>query len=405
MSEDNFVAIVGAGPAGLMAAEIIANAGIRVVVYDRKPSVGRKFLMAGRGGLNLTHSEDIASFLSRYREQEEFLTPLIKNFSPQDLRNWCEGLGQKTFIGSSGRVFPESMKASPLLRAWLSRLEKMGVEFSLQHTWKGWDENAHILFETNAGETKSVNPRAILLALGGASWPGLGSDGIWTTLLKNSGLSVSPLQPSNCGFSVEWSDFIKQHYAGQPLKNIALSYQQHTVQGEAVVSEKGIEGGAVYALSSILRETIHQSGMAKTHIDLRPTMNRELLIQKLQSPRGRKSFTTWLNKSLALPPLQIALLHENVKDIQAFPPEKLADLIKAIPLTLTATFDIERAISSAGGLCTKSVDEGMMIKSIPGVFAAGEMLDWEAPTGGYLLQACFATGHAAGCGILKYLSS
>jgi len=396
------IIIIGGGPAGLIAAERLAQAGKAVSVYDRKPSVGRKFLMAGRGGLNLTHSEPLDDFLKRYGTTEHILAPLLRNFTPDDLRRWCEGLGQETFVGSSGRVFPKSMKASPLLRAWIARLDSLGVKFHLQRTWRGWSDNGDLVFTNAAGKTEETSSNATLLALGGASWPGLGSDGSWTKILEQRGVEISDLRPSNCGFVVPWSDYIRDR-AGQPLKNIGLSFGDKTVRGEIMIAQNGIEGGAVYALSSAIRESIADNGIASVAIDLRPNMDITDIIDKLQTPRARNSFSTYLQKTLTLSPLSIAILRESCADIQNKTPENIAALIKSLPLSLTAPFSIDRAISSAGGIAFSALTEDLMIESLPGVFAAGEMLDWEAPTGGYLLQASFATGIAAADGILRRL--
>ena len=391
------VAIIGGGPAGLIAAEILASSGASVIVYDRKPSFGRKFLMAGRGGLNLTHSETLDKFLRRYGSAEKFLTPHIKKFTPEKLRAWCEDLGQETFTGSSGRVFPKAMKASPLLRAWLNRLDTMGVQFKLQRTWKGWSEDGGLIFDTQNGMVKTAKPDAVLLALGGASWPSLGSDGAWTKLIN---VPINALKPSNCGFVCAWSDYMKK-FAGTPLKNITITHNDQTVSGEAIIAENGMEGGAIYALSSSIRDQIP----AIATIDLRPNMEAEELLRKINVPRARQSFSTYLQKTLGLTPAAISLLREADKDIQNLPPEKLIALIKSVPVTFTAPFSIERAISSAGGIKLDAIDHNFMIKNLPSVFAAGEMLDWEAPTGGYLLQACFATGVAAANGIMNYLKT
>lgn len=390
------IAIIGGGPAGLMAAEILATAGKSVTVYDRKPSVGRKFLMAGRGGLNLTHSEHLSLFTARYGERSATLAPLVHEFSPDDLRAWCEGLGQETFVGSSGRVFPKAMKASPLLRAWLARLDGLGVAFHLQHTWKGW-KGGDLVFTDAGGAEKLVSADATLLALGGASWPSLGSDGAWVDYLN---IPVAPLRPANCGFAVAWSDFMKEK-AGQPLKNIALTHAGKTVAGEMMIAEGGIEGGAVYALSFTIREDILAKGAAPITIDLRPGLSHGEIAQKLSLPRGRQSFSTYLQKTLSLSPLQSTLLREARTDIATLGATELAGVIKAVPLTLTAPFPIDRAISTAGGIPFEELDADFMLRQKPGVFAAGEMLDWEAPTGGYLLQATFATAKAAASGILR----
>lgn len=395
------VAIIGGGPAGLMAAETLAKAGAAVTVYDRKPSVGRKFLLAGRGGLNLTHSEPLDQFLPRYTDAERFMAPIVRDFSPEDLRAWCEGLGQETFVGSSGRIFPKAMKASPLLRAWLARLNDLGVDFKLGRKWIGWTEDAALAFELDNGRLETDMPDATLLALGGASWPSLGSDGSWMNLLAASGVDITPLCPSNCGFEAAWSPYIIKH-AGTPLKNITLTLGRYSTFGEIMVTEHGMEGGAVYALSSHIRKEILHAGKAVVQIDLRPNMSADDLTQKLSRVRGRQSFSTFIQK-LGFSALPIALMREAEPKIGDFPPAELAQVIKALPVTLTKPFSIDRAISSAGGIRLSAVDSRFMLKAIPGVFVAGEMLDWEAPTGGYLLQGCFATGIAAAKGILRSL--
>ena len=394
-------AIVGGGPAGLVAAEILARAGLAVTVYDRMPSVGRKLLMAGRGGLNLTHSEELERFLARYAEAEPQLRPLIEAFAPSDLRAWCEGLGEETFVGSSGRVFPKSFKASPLLRAWLQRLEALKVRFALRHRFQGWDEDGRLVFTGAAGETVTVKPDATVLALGGASWPRLGSDGAWVDLLARRGIAVRRLRPANMGFTLPWSPFMRRH-EGEPLKRIALTFEGTTARGEAIVTADGIEGGAVYALSGPLRDAIERDGRATLHIDLRPDLSHEILLQKLAAPRKGQSASTFLRKSAGLSPVGIALLREASPALPA-DPDALARLVKAVPLTLTGTKSLDRAISSAGGVPLGEVDEHLMLRRMPGVYVAGEMLDWEAPTGGYLLQATFATGIAAARGVLARL--
>lgn len=396
------VAVIGGGPAGLIAAEKLAEAGISVTVYDRKPSLARKFLMAGRGGLNLTHSEDLAAFLSRYGTAEKHLAPYICTFTPTALRNWCEGLGEPVFVGSSGRVFPKSMKASPLLRAWQQRLAKLGVEFRLQYDWRGWDSNGALVFSNPDGVTKTVTPDATMLALGGASWPRLGSDGSWVKHLAGRKISVNPLRPSNCGFTVPWSDVFRAKYAGQPVKPVALSFDGQRVAGEAMLTDKGIEGGAVYALSATLREAIAKNGSAQLHIDLKPGLEQPELANRLAESRRGRSLSNFLRQEAALSPAAIGLLQEN-QSAKNLTSGALAALIKSFPVNLTGTFDIDRAISSAGGIAWEDVDENLMLRRLPAVFAAGEMLDWEAPTGGYLLQACFSTGIAAAQGILLFL--
>jgi uncharacterized flavoprotein (TIGR03862 family) len=408
MSSQMNVAIIGAGPAGLMAAETLAQGGARVTVYDAMPSAGRKFLMAGRGGLNLTHSEPLPALLTRYREAMPQLAAAIQAFPPDRLREWCEALGQPTFVGSSGRIFPKALKASPLLRAWLRRLDAMGVQFSLRHRWIGWDGNGHLLFQTPDGPS-AVDARATVLALGGASWPRLGSDGGWVDTLGARGVKVTPLKSANCGFVVTWSDIFRDRFEGQPLKGIALSFGAHSVRGEAMITRNGIEGGAVYALSADLREAILASGGATLHIALRPDLKAHDLIARLSAPRGKQTLSNWLRKAAQLSPVAIGLLQEAAivsgVELSSLSPENLAELINAVPVQLTGVAPIARAISTAGGIAFDELDADFMFGRLPGVFAAGEMLDWEAPTGGYLLQACFATGAAAGRGALKWLES
>jgi uncharacterized flavoprotein (TIGR03862 family) len=402
------VAIIGAGPAGLMAAEVLAQGGARVTVYDAMPSTGRKFLMAGRGGLNLTHSEKLPAFLTRYREAMPRLAAAIEAFPPDRLLELCEALGQPTFVGSSGRIFPKSLKASPLLRAWLRRLDATGVQFSLRHRWTGWNENGHLLFQTPEGQ-RAVDARATVLTLGGASWPRLGSDGGWAETLAAKGVKVSPLKPANCGFTVAWSDIFRGRFEGQPLKGIALSFGAHSVRGEAMITRNGIEGGAIYALSAELREAILGSGEATLHVALRPDLETSDLVARLSAPRGKQTFSNWLRKAAQLSPVSIGLLQEAAKVsgvlLSSLSPANLAERINAVPLLLRGIAPIARAISTAGGIAFDELDADFMIRRLPGIFAAGEMLDWEAPTGGYLLQACFATGAAAGRGVLKWLES
>ncbi|NPV19418.1 NAD(P)/FAD-dependent oxidoreductase [Bradyrhizobium aeschynomenes] len=401
------IAIIGAGPAGLMAAEVLAEGGASVTVYDTMQSVARKFLMAGRGGLNLTHSEELTAFLSRYREAAPWLAPAIQAFSPQQLRDWCEALGEPTFVGSSGRVFPVAMKASPLLRAWLRRLDAQGVRFELRHRWTGWDDAGKLTFHAPAG-SRSIAADAVVLALGGASWPRLGSDGGWGPILAAKGVVIAPLRPANCGFTVAWSDIFRDRFEGQPLKGIALSFGEHSRRGEAVITRNGVEGGAVYALSAELREAIAVHGEATLHVALRPDVEAADLIKKLSAPRGKQSFSNVLRKSLQLSPVAIGLLQEAAKTqgpaLSSLSPDRLAALINAVPIKLTGTVGLARAISSAGGIARDELEADYMLKRLPGVFAAGEMLDWEAPTGGYLLQASFATGVAAGKGALMWLN-
>ena len=399
------VVIVGAGPAGLMAAEVLAPHA-SVTVYDRMPSAGRKFLLAGRGGLNLTHSEDLESLVARYGDAAPHLRAAIEAFPPAALRAWCEGLGQETFVGSSGRVFPRAFKASPLLRAWLRRLDGSGVAFRLRHRWTGWDRPGDLEFETPGGRV-TVTAKATVLALGGASWPRLGSDGGWADVLAGLGVTVAPLRPANCGFVANWSAAFRDRFAGQPLKTIALSFGGRTVRSEAIVTAHGLEGVGVYALAGPLREAIAASGEATLRIALRPDLTVAQIKARLDQPRGKQSLATFLRKALALSPVAIGFLNEVAIAAQmrlaTMTAAEIADLIAAVPVRLTATSPIERAISTAGGISFDALDANSMLGARPGVFAAGEMLDWEAPTGGYLLQASFSTGAAAGRGVLNWL--
>ena len=404
-SSPSQVAVIGGGPAGLMAAEVLATAGAGVTVYDRMPSPGRKFLLAGRGGLNLTHSEEFERFLSRYGPAAR-LGEAIAAFSPIDLRAWSEGLGQTTFVGSSGRVFPSAFKASPLLRAWLRRLDALGVQFRPRHHWVGWNGDGALSFVGPAGRF-TLQADATVLALGGASWPRLGSDGGWVDALIGSGVEVTPLAPANCGFMVDWSDVFRNRHAGQPLKRVELTFADRTARGEVIVTQSGLEGGAIYALSPALREAIGATGEAILHLDLRPDSAAAALESRLAAPRGKQSLSTFLRKTVALAPVAVGLLHEatiaSSERLPAMTPGSLAGLIKAVPVRLTDVASLARAISTAGGIAFEEVDEYFMLRHRPGVFVAGEMLDWEAPTGGYLLQASFATGAAAARGALQWL--
>ena len=405
-SSQTRIAVIGAGPAGLMAAETIAQGGAAVTVFDAMPSVGRKFLMAGRGGLNLTHGEPLDVLLTRYQEATPKLSPAIEALPPERLRAWCEALGQPTFVGSSGRIFPKTLKASPLLRAWLRRLDAMGVQFSLRHRWIGWDEDGRLLFQMPVGQF-AVEANATVLALGGASWPRLGSNGGWVETLRAKGVTVSSLKPANCGFTVDWSDIFRDRFEGEPLKSIAFSFGGRTVRGEAVITTGGIEGGAIYALSADLREAILGSGSATLHIALRPDLQAAALSARLSAPRGKQTFSNWLRKATQLSPVALGLLQETAKasgiSLSSLSAETLAERINDVRLPLTGVAPIARAISSAGGIALDELEADFMIRRLPGVFAAGEMLDWEAPTGGYLLQACFATGAAAGRGVLTWI--
>jgi uncharacterized flavoprotein (TIGR03862 family) len=390
-----------------MAAEVAARGGASVTVYERMPTVGRKFLLAGRGGLNLTHSEALALLMQRYGPAEPRLRAAVEAFSPDALRAWCENLGQPTFIGSSGRVFPKSMKTSPLLRAWLRRLVASGVQFKLRHRWKGWDDAGRPVFATPEGDV-AVEAGASVFALGGASWPQLGSDGTWVDVLSHAGIAVAPLYPTNCGVRVAWSEVFRSRFAGHPLKRLSLSIGGRHVRGEAVVTETGLEGGGVYALSTQLREAMVGSGEAHLGLDLRPDATQEELAARLGAPRGKQSLANHLRKSISLPPVAVGLLHEAAlgsgQRLAAMTAAELAGLIKAVLLRVTGLAPMTRAISTAGGVAFDAVDDTFMLRQRPGVFVAGEMLDWEAPTGGYLLQACFATGAAAAEGALAYFA-
>jgi uncharacterized flavoprotein (TIGR03862 family) len=403
---ESHVTIIGAGPAGLMAAEVLAQGGARVTVYDAMPSAGRKFLMAGRGGLNLTHSEPLPQFMPRYREAAPKLQAAVEAFSPDALRAWSEALGEPTFVGSSGRVFPKAFKASPLLRAWLRRLDAAGVRFAFRHRWTGWDGEGRLLFQTSSG-TSAVAADATVLALGGASWPRLGSDGVWVDILASKDIAISRLRPANSGFTVAWSELFRDRFEGQPLKGVALTIGAQTVRGEAMITRGGIEGGAIYALSAELREAVLGLGQATLTIALRPDLDAAALTVRLSGTRGKQSLANFLRKAAQLSPVGIGLMQEAAiasgRPLASFSPAELAHLVNAIPVRLTGVAPIDRAISTAGGISFDGLDEHFMLRKLPGLFAAGEMLDWEAPTGGYLLQASFATGAAAGRGVLEWL--
>jgi uncharacterized flavoprotein (TIGR03862 family) len=391
MSDNAPIAVIGAGPAGLIAAEILSAAGKRVVIYERMPSVARKFLMAGRGGLNLTHSEPFEQFLTRYEEAALQLRPMLEAFAPSDLIAWANGLGQETFIGSSGRVFPKAMKASPLLRAWLARLEVQGVELKTRHAWLGWRDDGALHF-ANAPD---VYPSATVLALGGASWARLGSDGSWRNALAARDVQVIQFSPANVGFKVAWSDHFRTRFAGQPLKGAAFRHYSRSVRGEAMITDYGIEGSAIYALSAALRVT----APTIIRIDLRPDLRYKHVEERLQKAKPSDSLSSTLRKALGLSRIAIALLHENGPPPRD--PKALTALIKAIHINLIAPHGLDRAISTAGGVSWGAVDENLQLRAIPNTYVAGEMLDWEAPTGGYLLQACFATGAWAARAILR----
>lgn len=398
------VAIIGGGPAGLMAAEVLSQAGVRVDVYDAMPSVGRKFLLAGVGGMNITHSEAYPAFLSRYAERAPQIAPLLRAFDADALCRWIHGLGIETFVGSSGRVFPTDMKAAPLLRAWLKRLRESGVVIHTRHRWLGWLPDGALRVDSPEGE-KHITPDATVLALGGGSWARLGSDGAWMPLLAERGVALAPLQPSNCGFEVAgWSEVLRNKFAGAPLKNIALALEHHSPRlGECVITASGIEGSLIYAWSAPIREAINQQGAATVLIDLLPGKAVDNVEKALAKPRGSRSMSKHLHSQLGLDGVKAALLRELAPAECFTSPAQLARAIKALPLQLITPRPLDEAISSAGGVPFEALDEHLMLKQLPGVFCAGEMLDWEAPTGGYLLTGCFASGRAAGLGVLSWL--
>lgn len=398
------VAIIGGGPAGLMAAEVLGQAGVNVDLYDAMPSVGRKFLLAGVGGMNITHAEDYAAFVSRYGERAGDLRPLLDAFSPDSLREWIHGLGIDTFVGSSGRVFPSDMKAAPLLRAWLKRLRESGVQLHTRQRWLGWDEHGALRIAGPQGETQ-VEADATLLALGGGSWARLGSDGAWVPLLQNRGIAIAPLQPANCGFEVAgWSEHLREKFAGAPLKTVSLALPGEAPRkGEFVLTATGIEGSLVYALSAPIRNTINRDGAATVLLDLLPDRTLTQIASALARPRGSQSMAKHLHRQLKFDGVKAALLRELTDATTFQAPQALAAAIKALPIRLVRPRPLDEAISSAGGVPFEELDEGLMLRRLPGVFCAGEMLDWEAPTGGYLLTACFASGRAAAEGMLRWL--
>ncbi|MDD0837820.1 TIGR03862 family flavoprotein [Curvibacter sp. HBC61] len=422
------VVVVGGGPAGLMAAQVLASAGVPVHLYDAMPSVGRKFLLAGKGGLNLTHSEPLDPFVSRFGGRSAVLAPWLQTFGGPEVRAWAEGLGVSTFVGSSGRVFPTDMKAAPLLRAWLHQLRQQGVQFHMRHRWLGWGSDGALNFQAPAGPVR-VEARAVVLALGGGSWARLGSDGAWQALLRERGVAVSPLRPSNCGFDVAapgrlaaapadgaaeaspavgWTPFFSQRFAGQPFKSVALRFSapDGTVferRGEFVATASGVEGSLIYAVSAALRDAVAHQGQATFHLDLLPDHSAERVFSEVRHPRGSRSLSSHLKGRLGLEGIKMAILNELLSREALADPATLAAAIKALPITVVATRPLDEAISSAGGVAFEGLDEQLMLRESPGVFCAGEMLDWEAPTGGYLLTASLTTGRQAGLGVLHWL--
>ena len=395
------IAIIGGGPAGLMAAEELSTSNMDVTVYEAMPTVARKFLMAGKSGLNITHGEDYARFTTRFGASEARLKSALDTFTPQMLRDWAEGLGQETFVGTSGRVFPKAMKGSPLLRAWLSRLTERGVAIKVRHRWAGLLDGA-LLFDTPDGQIE-IKPDAVLLALGGASWPRLGSTGEWVQGLREAGVDIADFQPANCGFDVAWSEHFRERFAGEPLKSVVTSSDAGRFEGEFVITRHGVEGALIYAHAAALRDSLREGSRTVLTIDLAPGRSEERIARDLAPASSKDSFSNRLRKSVGLSPVKVALLRECASP-QQMSASELARLIKAVPLAVSAPRPIAEAISSAGGIRWESIDQNYMLKSLPGFFVAGEMLDWEATTGGYLLTACFATGKAAARGLLNRLT-
>lgn len=397
------IAIIGGGPAGLMAAEAASQQNVKIDVYESMPSLSRKFLMAGKSGLNLTHSEDYSIFVARYGNKQNIIEKHLSNFKPEDLLAFTKELGVKTFVGSSGRVFPIEMKASPMLRAWIQRLKARGVTFHLRHHWSGW-KNKQWVFETPTGTIK-IKPDATILALGGASWPKLGSTGEWTSWLQQAGIMVKPFTPANCGFYVKWSTHFCKKFHGQPIKSVVLSFNDFHQKGEFVITQKGLEGSLIYSASAKLRDALTATGKALLTLDLAPDTSIEKLTRALSRPRGSNSLSNHIRKTTGIQGVKLGLLHEFIIKEIFEDPNKLAKAIKALPIPLVCPAPLTSAISCAGGICFEELDDYLMLRKMPGVFCAGEMLDWEAPTGGYLLSACFAMGKTAGNGAVNWLNN
>lgn len=396
------IAIIGGGPAGLMAAEILSQQDVKIDVYEAMPSLGRKFLMAGKSGLNLTHSEDYSLFVTRYGNKQHEIMKYLADFKPKDLLAFTKELNVKTFVGSSGRVFPIEMKASPMLRAWIHRLKIRGITFHLRHRWSGW-EDQQCVFETPAGIIK-IKPNATILALGGASWPKLGAKGDWVPWLTQAGIIVKPFSPANCGFYVKWSTHFSEKFHGQPIKSVVLSFKDFKQRGEFVITKKGVEGSLIYSASAKLRDELASTGRASLTLDLAPDISTEKLTQALERPRGSTSLSTHIRKTTGIQGVKLSLLYEFIAKEIFQNPNQLAHAIKALSIPLVSPAPLATAISSAGGISFEELDDHLMLRKLPSVFCAGEMLDWEAPTGGYLLSACFAMGRAAGKGALRWLS-
>jgi uncharacterized flavoprotein (TIGR03862 family) len=408
-SDQASVAIIGGGPAGLMAAEVLIQKSVPVELYEAMPSMGRKFLVAGKGGLNITHAEPFELFLTRYGSRRPQLEPYLSAFGPTELRAWLQELGFETFVGTSNKVFPKVMKAGPILHAWLERLRAIGVQFHTHHRWQGWDESRALRFSTPEGD-KVIPAKATLLALGGGSWPKLGSDGAWVELLKERRIPIEPLKPANCGFDVSWSEHFWERFAGQPLKAVKLTFKDSRggvfqQRGEFVITEDGVEGSLVYTASARIRDEIESQGQAIVHLDLSPDRSHQELMERISRPRGARSISEHIRRTVSIQGVKAGLLWEFLPKETFTNPVTLAEAIKALPIPLKSPRPLDEAISSAGGVAFEALDQNLMIRSLPGVFCAGEMLDWEAPTGGYLLTACFSTGRAAGFGVLEWLTA